>query len=153
MSDSTTVARPTPSFKNEAHVTGTLVKDATTRYTSSGKAVLNLALVTKYEQYSEFHNVVAWEKLAEKAAELKKGDWVRVVGRLQSRSWADKQTGEKKYRTEIVAFQLSIPAEEPPPITPDAIKRGTNAARAILQPAAQSENIHGLEVSDADIPF
>lgn len=109
----TNVARPAPTFKNEVHLHGTLVKDPIIRYTPSGKAVANLVLLTKYEQYSEFHKVVAWEKLAEKVAELKKGAFVKCVGRLQTRSWEDKQIGQKKYITETVAFQISISEEEP----------------------------------------
>ena|ERR1700723_611280 len=108
-------------FKNEVHIHGQMVKDPLVRYTPTGKCVSNLTLVTKYEQYSEFHRIVAWETLAEKVAPSKKGDWIKLCGRLQTRSWDDKQTGEKKYITEIVAFQISLPADEPAPLTPEPI--------------------------------
>jgi single-strand DNA-binding protein len=119
-------------FKNEVHIHGSLVKDPIIKFIPTGKSVTTLTLITKYERFSEFHRIVLWEKLAEKAAEIKKGDFVKVVGRLQTRSWNDKQTGEKKYITEVVGFSVSVPADEPDPLTP---------------------NIHGVEVSDADIPF
>jgi single-strand DNA-binding protein len=131
--------------KNEVHLAGCIVRDPVIKYTATGKAVANLTLVTKYEKYSEFHRIVAWEKLAEKAEKITKGDFVRVVGRLQSRSWDDKTSGQKKYITEVVAFQLSIPSEEPAPLTPDATKSGTDIARAILRPAK--------EASDGDPAF
>ena len=131
--------------KNEVHLHGALVKEPDIRYTTSGKCVANLTIVTKYEQHSEFHRVVAWENLAEKAAELKKGAFVKVVGRLATRSWEDKQTGQKKYMTEIVAFQLVIPAEEPEPLTPDASKSGTAVAHALLRPAREASDADDIE--------
>jgi single-strand DNA-binding protein len=137
--------------KNEVHLAGELAKDPTVRYTPNGKAVANLTIVTKYEKHSEFHRVVAWEELAEKTQELKKGAFLKVVGRLATRSWEDKQTGQKKYSTEIVAFQVAIPTEELPPLTREAVEGGTAAARAILSPAMP--NIHGVPITDDDIPF
>jgi single-strand DNA-binding protein len=89
--------------------------------------------------------------LADRSEALHKGEFVKIVGRLQNRSWEDKQTGQKKYSTEIVAFQFVIPGNDPPPLTPDAINGGTAAARAILSPA--EKNVHGIEISDDDIPF
>jgi single-strand DNA-binding protein len=138
-------------YKNEVHLAGNLAKDPIIRYTPNGKCVANLTIVTKYEQHSEFHRVVTWEQLAERVAMFKKGQFVKAVGRLQTRSWEDKQSGQKKYLTEIVVFQLVIPADDPPPLTPDAISGGTAAARAILSPT--KKNIHGQEITDDDIPF
>ncbi len=147
-------------FKNEVHLHGSLAKDPIVRYTPTGKCVANLTVLTKYQDYAEFHRVTAWEQLAEKVAQLKKGDFVKVVGRLQTRSWDDKQTGEKKYITEIVAFQISLPSDAPdtPPDQTkpqESRKGGTAAAKAILSPPTSEpiKNVHGLEVSDADVPF
>ena len=144
--------------KNEVHLHGVLAKDPDIRYTPSGKCVANLTLVTRYEKFSEFHRIVLWEVLGEKAATLVKGDFLKIVGRLQTRSWDDKQSGQKKYITEIVAFQAVIPADEVAPLTPDQIgesrKGGTAAARSILAPStAATENIRGVPITDADIPF
>jgi single stranded DNA-binding protein len=126
--------------KNEAHVHGVLANEPAIRYTPSGKCVANLTLVTRHDRFTEFHKVTAWEKLAEKTAQLKKGDFLQVVGRLQTRSWEDKQSGQKKYTTEIIAFQLVIPAEELEPLTPDATKTGKDVARAILRPAKEASD-------------
>lgn len=131
-------------FKNEVRIHGMLAKDPAIRYTASGKCVANLAVVTKYEQHSEFHRVVAWEDFAKKVEALHKGDFLKVVGRLQTRNWED-AAKVKHYSTEIVAFQVVIPAEEPEPLTPDATKGGTATARAILRPAR--------EASDGDPAF
>jgi single-strand DNA-binding protein len=105
-------------FKNEVVLQGTLAKDPVIKSVGSGKCVANLTLLTKYERYSEFHRIVLWEKLAEQAGKLAKGDFVRVLGRLQTRSWVDQQTSQKKYITEVVGFQLVIPSDEPVPLTP-----------------------------------
>jgi single-strand DNA-binding protein len=126
--------------KNEAHVAGELAKDPVTRFTPTGKKISTLTVVTKYKQWSEYHRVVCWEEAAEKAEKLTKGEFVQIVGRLQTRSWDDKQSGQKKYITEIVAFQLVIPAEDPAPLTRDAAKSGTNIARAILRPAQEASD-------------
>lgn len=100
---------PTIAYKNETHLTGVLTKDPILRYTASGKAVASLTIVTKYKDSSEFHRVTVWEPLTEKAGQLHKNDFVQIVGRLQTNSWQDKQTGQKKYATDIVAWQLVIP--------------------------------------------
>jgi single-strand DNA-binding protein len=61
------------------------------------------------QEQTEWHTVVCWGRQAEVAGEyLKKGRQVYVEGRLQTRSWDDKQTGEKRYRTEVICdnFQM-----------------------------------------------
>jgi len=136
-------------FKNEVHIHGTLAKDPILKYTSSGKCVANLTLVTKYEQFSEFHRVVLWEKLAERSAELKKGDFAKIVGRLQTRSWDDKQSGQKKHVTEVVAFQISVPGDSEQASSP---VDGKAIAKAILSPSSQTA-IDSRPISDDDIPF
>jgi single stranded DNA-binding protein len=139
------------------HLHGELERDAAVHYTTSGKAVVNLTVVTRYEKWVEYHKVTAWETLAEKSTELKKGDWVKIVGRLQTRTWADKASGLKRYATEIVAYVIALPSDDPPPLVPDQTKEsrtgGTKQAKAILSPAIPEKNIHGIEIGDDDVPF
>ena len=116
--------------KNEMHLAGEVAKDPETRFTSTGKKVTALSVGTKHKQWTEYHRVIFWEQLADKAEPLSKGEFVKIVGRLQTRSWDDKQSGQKKYMTEIVAWQLAVP--------------GRDSATA---------SIHGVEVTDEDIPF
>lgn len=145
-----------PKYKNEVHIAGELAANPQVRHTLSGKSVCTLTVVTKFEKFSEYHRIVCWEQLAQKAAELAKGDFCRIVGRLQTRSWEDKQAGQKKYSTEIICWQLSQDKE---PITPDYDRPhgGTEAAKSILKPpqlkGGPIVNAHGLEVSDEDVPF
>jgi single-strand DNA-binding protein len=124
------IAQSAQIHKNECHLAGFIAKAPDLRYTTSGKAVATLTLGTKYKESTEFHRVVCWEQLAEKAGLVTKGTFVQIVGRLQTRSWDDKQSGQKKYITEVVAWQFVVPGKEP--VTP---------------------NIHGVEATDADIPF
>lgn len=95
---------------------GNLGKDPELRYTTSGTAIATFSLATNeswkdqdgnLQERTEWHNIVAWKKLAEICGEwLKKGKKVYIEGRIQTRSYDDKNTGTKKYITEIVADNM-----------------------------------------------
>jgi single-strand DNA-binding protein len=124
--------------RNECHIHGVLAKDPQIRYTPTGKQVATLTMITRYKERSEFHRVVLWEELAQKVEALHKGDFLRVVGRLQTRTWED-GAKVKHYSTEIIAFQLVIPEKEKQETTTTA--QGKATAQAILRPA---ENIRSF---------
>ncbi|MCG8436312.1 MAG: single-stranded DNA-binding protein [Gammaproteobacteria bacterium] len=97
---------------NRVEIIGFLGTDAEMRYTASGKAVATLSIATTerwrtsdgaQQESTEWHRCVAWNALAENVAQLTKGSYVRVEGRLQTNRWDDAQTGVTRYRTEIVA--------------------------------------------------
>src|ERR1700692_1932250 len=102
---------------NKVILIGNLGKDPEMKHTSGGTAVATMTVATnqrfkdktgEWQDRTEWHNVVLWQRLAEIAAEyLKKGRSVYVEGRLQTRSWEDKQ-GQKRYTTEIVASDLVL---------------------------------------------
>ena len=102
---------------NKVTLLGNLGKDPEVKFTPQGTAVAKLALATnerykdkegQWQDRTEWHNVVLWQRLAEIAGEyLKKGSKVYIEGRLQTRSWEDKQ-GQKRYTTEIVATNLIL---------------------------------------------
>lgn len=96
---------------NKVIIIGNLGKDPELRYTQGGTAVCQLSVATtrtylKQEQKveeTEWHRVVVWGKTAEHCGQyLTKGRQVYVGGRLQTRSWDDKD-GNKRYTTEVVA--------------------------------------------------
>lgn len=97
---------------------GYLGKDPELRYTTSGLAVANFSMATSErwkdadgqpQEKTEWHNIVAWRKLAEICGEhLKKGSRVMISGKLQTRSYDDRNTGSKRYITEIVADKLEF---------------------------------------------
>jgi single-strand DNA-binding protein len=100
---------------NKAMIIGNLTRDPETRNTPSGQMVASFSVATnmvwndqsgQQQKKTEFHNVVAWRKLAEICSQyLKKGSKVYIEGRLQTSDWTG-QDGNKRYRTEIVAENL-----------------------------------------------
>jgi single-strand DNA-binding protein len=100
---------------NKVMLIGNVGRDPEMRYTQGGEPVTTFSLATnrrtrgpdqQWHDETEWHNVVAWSKLAEQCNEyLTKGRKVYIEGRLQTRSW-DGQDGQKKFRTEIVANQM-----------------------------------------------
>ena len=100
---------------NRAQVIGNLTRDPELRTTATGQSVVNMGVATNRRytdkngqqvDQAEFHNVVAWGKLADIASQyLAKGRRVYVEGRLQTREW-EGQDGSKRRTTEIVAENL-----------------------------------------------
>lgn len=100
---------------NKVMLIGHLGKDPELKYTSSGIAVVNFSMATNeawkdqdgnLQERTEWHNIVAWRRLAEICGEyLKKGKRVYIEGRIQTRNYDDKN-GVKRYVTEIVADDL-----------------------------------------------
>lgn len=101
---------------NQAIILGNLTKDPEFRYIPNGQAVATFSVATNrrwttqdgnQQENTQFHNIVAWRKLAEICNKiLYKGRKVLVVGRIQTRSW-EGQDGVKRYTTEIVADHIS----------------------------------------------
>lgn len=102
---------------NRATIIGNLTRDPEVRQTPSGQNVCSFSVATnrawtgqdgQKQEASEFHNVVAWGKLAEICGQyLGKGRKVYIEGRLQTRDW-EGQDGVRRYRTEIVTENMII---------------------------------------------
>lgn len=102
---------------NKVMLIGNLGKDPEIRYTQSGTAVATFNVATterwkdkegQMQESTEWHRVVAWQKLAETCGEyLHKGSKVYIEGKLQTRKWQD-QNGNDKYTTEIVANVMKM---------------------------------------------
>lgn len=102
---------------NKCMVIGHLGRDPEMRYTANGSAVTTFSVATsrrytsngEQREETEWFNVVTWNRLAETCAQyLTKGRLVYVEGRLQTRSWDDQQTGQKRYRTELIAEEVKF---------------------------------------------
>lgn len=103
---------------NKVILIGNLGRDPEMRSLPSGQAVATFSIATnrrwkdkegQKQEQTEWHNIVVFGRQAEVAGQyLTKGKQIYLEGRLQTRSWDDKQSGEKKYRTEIVCenFQM-----------------------------------------------
>ncbi len=102
---------------NKVILIGRLGADPELRYTPNGDAVANFRIATNrvwknqegnQQEKTEWHRIVAWRKLAERCGEyLKKGSHVYIEGRLETRSWEDKN-GNKRYVTEVIANQMQM---------------------------------------------
>lgn len=133
---------------NKVQLIGNLGKDPELKYTSAGVAVATFSIATSdswkdqegnTQERTEWHNIVAWRKLAEICGEwLKKGKRVYIEGRLQTRNY--EKDGVKRYITEIVADQL---------IMLDGAPRSTNGGETET-PASASETVPAKE---DDLPF
>ena len=103
---------------NKVILIGNLGRDPEVRSTPSGQPNAKFTLATsrrwrdkngQKQEQTEWHQIVVWGKQAEIAGQyLTKGKQIYLEGRIQTSSWDDKQTGEKKYRTEIICdnFQM-----------------------------------------------
>ena len=142
---------------NRVMLIGRLTRDPELRYTPSGTAVCNLALATnrygsdpatgERKEFTDYHDVVVWNqgtrKLAETTAQyLQKGRLIYVEGRLQTRSWDDAQSGQKRTR---------------PRSTPTTCSSSTAGRQEARHPAignaARSVPVGGGDVNPDDIPF
>jgi single-strand DNA-binding protein len=108
---------------NKVMLIGNVGRDPEMRYLQSGEPVTTFSVATNRRwtgsdgqphEETEWHNVVAWRKLAEQCNEyLSKGKKVYIEGALKTRSWDDPASGQKKYRTEIVANTMQMLDQRP----------------------------------------
>jgi single-strand DNA-binding protein len=107
-----------PKSLNKVILVGNVGKDPEVKYSTSGTPIANFSLATnerfkdrsgEWQDRTEWHNIVAWQRLAEIVGEyVAKGSKLYVEGKIQTSSWEDRQSGERKYRTEIVARDLLL---------------------------------------------
>jgi len=104
---------------NKVMIIGRVGRDPEMKFTPGGEAVANFSVATsrswldqstnERREVTEWHNIVAWRRLAETCKEfLTKGRLVYIEGRLETRSWDDRETGKKMYRTEVIADEMNI---------------------------------------------
>jgi single-strand DNA-binding protein len=103
---------------NKVILVGRLGKDPEIRSTPQGTTVAKFTVATdekftdragEKQERTEWHNIVAWGKLGEICGQyLRKGKLVYIEGSIRTDSWDDKESGQKKYRTEIVANTMKM---------------------------------------------
>jgi single-strand DNA-binding protein len=147
---------------NKVILVGRLGDDPTVRYTAAGQAVANFSLATdetykdrngEKQKKTEWHKVVVWGKVAEEfvGKYLKKGMLVFVEGKLQSRTWDDRE-GNKKYVTEVNVANI-VNLESKPTGTGNANSRPAQRANSRPVPQEPIEDVPTGEINDEDIPF
>jgi single-strand DNA-binding protein len=149
-------------YLNKAIVIGNLTRDPEIRSLPSGIKVCSFSLATNRvwkdkngarQESTDYHNVVVFGRQAETVAQyMKKGSSLLVEGRMQTRSWEDKTSGEKKYRTEIVADRTQF--------GPKSGGASTGSSSPSAEPAKKGgkEEIDTIEypeedINPEDIPF
>ena len=146
---------------NKAQLIGNLTKDPELKTIPSGQAVASFSVATnsswvdkagQKQEKSEFHNVVAWGKLAEICGSyMKKGKKVYVEGRIQTRDW-EGEDGVKKYRTEIVADNVIMLDRAGSP-TGSGDDEATAPAPRAQRPVKAESSVPEEAVSIDDLPF
>jgi single-strand DNA-binding protein len=147
-------------YLNKAILIGNLTRDPELKSLPSGIKVCSFSLATNRvwkdksgvrQESADYHNVVVFGRQAETVAQyMKKGSSILVEGRMQTRSWDDKNSGEKKYRTEIIADRTQFgPRGSGAGATsgggaPSAGAQGSSAKSG-------SEEIDSIEYPDEDI--
>lgn len=122
---------------NHVVITGGITRDAEIKSTPNGKTVANFSVADTRgwgdNQKSIFLDCVAWDKLAETAGKIiKKGKQVWISGSLDVRSWDDKNSGQKRYKTEIVVDNIQLLDRK------DSGDRGSSQAQPAARPQAES---------------
>jgi single-strand DNA-binding protein len=148
---------------NKVILLGNVGKDPEIRSTGGGTMVANFTLATSdrqkdaqgnWQDRTEWHNLVAFQRTAEIIRDyVKKGTKLYVEGKIQTRSWDDKESGQKRYRTEIIVNDLSLLSGRDDS-GGGGYSRGSSAGNFDQRPAAgQDDFAQSTEISDDDIPF
>jgi single-strand DNA-binding protein len=152
---------------NKVILLGNVGKDPEMRSTGGGTLVANFTLATSdrqkdpqgnWQDRTEWHNLVAFTRLAEIVRDyVKKGSKLYIEGKIQTRSWDDKETGAKRYRTEIIVNDLSLLSGRDEGSS-SGYSRASNASSSAAgmdqRPSAGHDDYaQQTEISDDDIPF
>ena len=153
---------------NKVILIGNLGRDPEVRSTPSGQPVASFTLATnrkwrdkggQRQEKTEWHNIVVWGKQAEIAGQyLTKGKQIYIEGRLQTRSWDDRNTGEKKYKTEIICDTFQMLGQRGGDFEPEGRGGGYGAAASSSSQSgggpSYDEGGGGYgEPEEDDIPF
>lgn len=146
-------------YLNKAIIVGNITRDPELKSLPSGIKVCSFSVATNRvwkdkngarQESADYHNVVVFGRQAETIAQyMKKGSQILVEGRIQTRSWDDKNSGEKKYRTEIVADHTQFGNKSVQP-------SGTSSAKS--EKTENKEELDTIEypeedINPEDIPF
>ena len=158
---------------NKVTLLGNLGKDPEVKFLPSGQAVANFSIATTdrvkdktsndWTDRTEWHNITAYGRTAEIVRDyVKKGNKIYIEGRLTTRSWDDKETNKKVYRTEIVVNELVLLSgrgEGGEGGSSGGYSRSSSGSSSggnsfdQRSSAPQQDDYAGTEITDDDIPF
>ncbi len=146
---------------NKVILLGNVGKDPEIKATASGTVVATFSIATSerfkdkagtWQDRTEWHNLVAYQRTAEIVRDyVKKGNKLYVEGRLQTSSWDDKTTGQKKYKTEIIVNDLSLLSGRSEGGESGGYSKSNTASFDQRGPAEDFSQ--STEITDDDIPF
>ena len=147
---------------NKVILIGRLGKDPEVKYTPSGAPVAKFSLATdevfkdrsgEQQKRTEWHNIVAWNKLAEICGEyLTKGKQVYIEGSIRSRQWED-QAGNKRTAYDIVAREMKMLGSKADSDRAAAASAAAPAERSPVEKPPAAEPPAEPEITDEDVPF
>jgi len=156
---------------NKAMIIGNLTRDPEVKTTPTGQTVATFGVATNFiwtdqqgqkQERVEFHNVVAWRRLAEICGQyLHKGSKVYIEGRLQTRDWVG-QDSVKRYRTEIVADNMIMldrvggaapTSDEQPPAQEEGSTTQSEPVIDVEEPVGGDSNPAEEDIKVENIPF
>jgi single-strand DNA-binding protein len=141
---------------NKVILIGNLGKDPETRTLESGAVMCRFPMATtetyknrqsgEKTSHTEWHNIVLWRGLAEVADKyLKKGSKILIEGKIRTRSWEDKESGQMRYTTEILADQLQML---------DTKKEASSETPIVSEGDANSSFVEeSPSIKETDLPF
>ena len=161
-----------PKSVNKVTLLGNLGKDPEVKFLPSGQAVANFSIATtdrvkdkasdQWQERTEWHNITAYGRTAEIVRDyVKKGNKLYIEGRLTTRSWDDKETNKKVYRTEIVINDLVLLSGRGEGAGEGAPSGGyarssapsSNSGGYDQRSQATQDDYAHAEITDDDIPF
>lgn len=151
-----------PKSVNKVILLGNVGKDPEVKFLPSGSAVANFTLATserfkdkagEWQDRTEWHNLTAYQRLAEIIRDyVKKGSKIYVEGRIQTRSWDDQASGQKRYRTEIIVNDLVLLSGRGEGEGAGTYSRA-NTTTFDQRPSPPADDLASTEITDEDIPF
>jgi len=148
---------------NKAILLGHVGKDTEIRSTNGGSLVASFSLATadrqkdgqgNWQDKTEWHNLIAFNRTAEIVRDyVKKGSQLLIEGKIQTRSWDDRNSGEKKYRTEIFVYDLTLLNGRSEQQTRNGNRYSRAGAGYAQASPASREEYADQGISEDDIPF
>lgn len=144
-------------------IIGNLTRDPELRALPGGTKVCSFSVATNRvwkdkngarQESADYHNIVVFGRQAEIVAQyMKRGNSILVEGRMQTRSWDDKNSGEKKYRTEIVADRVQFGPKGGAPASSEGYAKQDNPKQAPAGEEMDEVEYPEEDINPEDIPF
>jgi single-strand DNA-binding protein len=149
---------------NKVFLLGNVGKDPEIRATAGGMTVASFSLATaerakdaqgNWADKTEWHNIVCFQRTAEVVRDyVKKGTQLLIEGKIQTRSWDDKNRGEKKYKTEILCNELTLLGGKSEGASSGGYSKSNTASYDQRTPASSNQPEYAdTGITDDDIPF